>query len=205
MLNLQDLTYDQNGLIPAIVQDAVTLRVLMLGYMNEESIEKTQASGLITFFSRSRHQLWTKGETSGNTLTLVSMHYDCDSDALLVVATPKGPTCHTGNTSCFYRDEHAPATNLHFLDELQSLLQTRKKEMPEGSYTTSLFNKGLDKIAQKVGEEAVETVIASKNDDTHEFIYEASDLLFHLMVLLTERGYSLTDLADELKKRHTKK
>jgi len=205
MLNLNDLTYDQNGLIPAIVQDASSLRVLMLGYMSQESINKTETSGLVTFFSRSRQQLWTKGETSGNTLSLVSIHYDCDKDALLIMATPKGPTCHTGNTSCFYRDENAPATNLHFLDKLQALLESRKAKMPEGSYTTSLFNKGLDKIAQKVGEEAVETVIAAKNDDSHEFIYEASDLLFHLMVLLTERGYTLTDLTNELKKRHAKK
>ncbi len=201
-MNTDDLSFDENGLIPAIVQDAGSLRVLMLGYMNPEAIAKTLESGMVTFYSRSRKTLWTKGETSGNTLKLKEIRYDCDKDALLVTATPDGPTCHTGNTSCFYRDTPAPAAKGEFLFKLESLLAERKEKMPEGSYTTSLFKKGIDKISQKVGEEAVETVIASKNDNKEEFIYEASDLLFHLMVLLTEKGYSLQELIDELEKRH---
>lgn len=201
-MNTDDLRFNENGLIPAIVQDAASLRVLMLGYMNPEAIAKTLESGMVTFYSRSRKRLWTKGETSGNTLKLTEIRYDCDKDALLVTATPDGPTCHTGNTSCFYRDNPAPAAKGEFLFKLENLLADRKEKMPEGSYTTSLFKKGIDKISQKVGEEAVETVIASKNDNKEEFIYEASDLLFHLMVLLTEKGYSLQELIDELGKRH---
>lgn len=201
-MDFSALKYDEKGLIPAIIQDATTLRVLMLGYMNEESLQQTKDSGNVTFFSRSRNELWVKGETSGNFLKLVNLHYDCDSDALLVLAHPIGPTCHTGELTCFYRDEKAPEVPYAFLKSLQDLLVKRKDELPEGSYTTSLFKKGLDKIAQKVGEEAVETVIASKNVDDGEFIYEASDLLFHLMVLLTERNMTLDTLIDELKKRH---
>lgn len=202
-MNTIDLRFNENGLIPAIVQDADNLRVLMLGYMNSEAIAKTLESGLVTFFSRSRNTLWTKGETSGNTLKLTEIRYDCDKDALLITATPHGPTCHTGNTSCFYRDKPAPAAKGEFLFKLEKLLADRKEKMPEDSYTTSLFRKGIDKIAQKVGEEAVETVIASKNNNKVEFIYEASDLLFHLMVLLTEKGYTIQELIDELEKRHT--
>lgn len=202
-MNADNLTFDKNGLIPAIIQDAGNLRVLMLGYMNPESLQKTLESGLVTFYSRSRQKLWTKGETSGNTLKLVSIHKDCDDDTLLITATPNGPTCHTGNISCFYRENTAPAAPGSFLFELQALLRERKESTPEGSYTSSLFQKGLDKIAQKVGEEAVETVIASKNTDEKEFLYEASDLLFHLMVLLTERGNTLEDLISELEKRHS--
>lgn len=201
-MDISTLTFDDKGLIPAIIQDATSFRVLMLGYMNEESIKKTMASRKVTFYSRSRNELWTKGETSGNFLHLVEMHYDCDSDALLVFAQPNGPTCHTGNVTCFYRDEVASEHPYSFLKSLQELLQLRKEELPEGSYTTHLFNKGLDKIVQKVGEEAVETVIAAKNEDEGEFIYEASDLLFHLMVLLTEKNLSLDTLIVELQKRH---
>ncbi|AXJ00996.1 phosphoribosyl-ATP pyrophosphatase /phosphoribosyl-AMP cyclohydrolase [Cyclonatronum proteinivorum] len=197
------LKFDEKGLIPAIVQDAESLRVLMLGYMNAASLEKTLESGKVTFFSRSRQQLWIKGESSGNFLHLQSLRYDCDADALLITAHPEGPTCHTGETSCFYRESPAPENELGFLIKLQHLLETRKSTLPEGSYTTSMFKKGLDKIAQKVGEEAVETVIAAKNEDEKEFIYEASDLLFHLMLLLTEKKMHLTDLVKELEKRHS--
>ena len=199
------ISFDENGLVPAIVQHAETQQVLMLGYMNADALQQTQESGKVTFWSRSRKALWVKGETSGNTLHLKDIRMDCDEDALLVRALPAGPTCHTGQPSCFYRPELPPEAPLHFLTQLQDLLQSRKQEMPEGSYTTHLFNKGLDKIAQKVGEEAVETVIAAKNEDESEFIYESSDLLFHLMVLLTERGLSLDDLTSELAKRHGKK
>lgn len=196
------LRFDENGLIPAIIQDSGSLRVLMLGYMNHESLTQTLETRKVTFYSRSRQALWVKGERSGNFLHLHELRYDCDADALLVTARPEGPTCHTGEASCFYRDKSAPQHKLEFLMQLQQLLQTRKTELPEGSYTTSMFRKGLDKIAQKVGEEAVETVIAAKNDDKAEFIYEASDLLFHLMLLLTEKDLSLENLVKELEKRH---
>lgn len=189
------------GLIPAIIQDASTGTVLMLGYMNAESVQMTIDTGLVTFYSRSRQTLWTKGETSGHTLSFVSMTPDCDQDSLLVLAKPNGPTCHNNTTSCFAPYEGLPAGALSFLAELETLLQSRKRDMPEGSYTTKMFAKGLDKIAQKVGEEAVETVIAAKNNNA-ELRYEASDLLFHLMMLLVEKGMSLQDLADELKSRH---
>ncbi len=190
----------ENGLIPAIVQDSETLQVLMLGYMSEESFRLTLETGKVTFFSRSRQQLWVKGETSGHFLHLVSHHIDCDNDTILIFAKPDGPTCHRGTTSCF-TDGTEPTSAILFLNKLQNLLETRKRDMPEGSYTSKLFAKGLDKITQKVGEEAIETVIASKNNN-EELLYEASDLLFHLMVLLTERGMRIEDLAEELQKRH---
>lgn len=196
------LKFDANGLIAAIIQDDQNLRVLMLGYMNRESLQQSLETGKVTFYSRSRQQLWVKGESSGNFLHLRSIRYDCDADALLITALPDGPTCHTGEISCFYRSEPAPANALSFLTQLQNLLETRKAERPEGSYTTKMFAKGLDKIAQKVGEEAVETVIAAKNDDEAEFIYEASDLLFHLMLLLAQKNLRLEDLVKELEKRH---
>ena len=202
-MNIEQLDFDKNGgLIPAIIQDSNNYRVLMLGYMNRESLEKTLETGYVTFYSRSREALWTKGETSGNYLEFVDIQSDCDNDTLLVMAKPHGPVCHTGNDACFYEKEFT--SDLGFLSDLEQLLQTRKKELPEGSYTSKLFKKGLDKITQKVGEEAVETVIASKNDDEEEFIYESSDLVFHLMVLLTEKGLSLNDLVRELEKRHGK-
>lgn len=188
------------GLIPVIVQDADSGTVLMLGYMNADSIAITRTSGLVTFYSRSRQSLWTKGESSGNSLAFVSMSEDCDGDALLVLARPAGPTCHNGTTSCFHPYE---GTGLTFLAQLQTLLESRRRDMPEGSYTSKMFAKGLDKIAQKVGEEAIETVIAAKND-TAELTYEASDLLFHLMMLLTEKGLRIEDLARELKSRSVK-
>ena len=202
MIQTDSLDFEKNnGLIPAVIQDNTTGAVLMLGYMNKESIHKTLKTGKVTFFSRSRNALWTKGETSGNYLHLISLYPDCDRDTILIKARPDGPTCHTGNTSCFGPTSIRQVTSIDFLLKLQDLLDDRKKQMPEGSYTTKLFSKGVDKIAQKVGEEAVETVIAAKNN-TDELVYEASDLLFHLMVLLTEKGMRLEDLVQELEKRH---
>ena len=192
-----------NGLLPAIIQDVISGKVLMLGYMNEESLKQTISSRKVTFFSRSRNELWTKGETSGNFLHVESVQADCDKDTILILASADGPTCHTGNDTCFFEINDEPkATELAFISELEMLLYDRKEKKPEGSYTTKMFAKGLDKIAQKVGEEAVETVIAAKNDDEKEFIYEASDLLFHLTLLCVEKGIPLKNLVDELKYRH---
>lgn len=203
-MNLSTLDFTKNnGLIPVIVQDATTAKVLMLGYMNEEALRLTISSRKVTFFSRSKNALWVKGEQSGNFLHLDSIQSDCDHDTLLVLARPDGPTCHTGNTSCFYElADEAKGTELSFLAELEDLLYHRKEHKPEGSYTTKMFAKGLDKIAQKVGEEAVETVIAAKNEPVDEFIYEASDLLFHLTLLCVQKDVPLKTLIDELKKRH---
>ena len=199
------------GLVPAIIQDATTKNVLMLGFMNEEAYEKTLATKHVTFWSRTRNTLWTKGETSGHFLNLVDMKIDCDNDTLLVRVNPVGPTCHTGTDTC-WGEENTPIENgelrmensnpLLFLSELQSFIDKRKQEMPEGSYTTSLFNKGVNKIAQKVGEEALETVIEATNGTTDHLVYEASDLLYHLIVLLTEKGLRIEDVAEELHKRH---
>lgn len=199
---VNSVVYDANGLVPAIVQDAETMRVLMLGYMNEESLSRTLQTGKATFYSRSRQKIWVKGESSGNVLDVKAIHLDCDADTILIQTVPAGPTCHTGEVSCFFKPEMTPQAKGAFLFQLEELLKERKEKLPEGSYTTHLFRRGLDKIAQKVGEEAVETVIASKNDDQKEFLYESSDLLFHLMVLLTERGNSLSELVAELESRH---
>ena len=188
------------GLVPAIIQDAETKNVLMLGYMNEEAYQKTLDTKKVTFWSRSRNCLWTKGETSGNFLHLVDIMVDCDNDTLLVKARPDGPTCHTGTDTCW--GEENSATPLQFIGELQSFIERRKQEMPEGSYTTSLFNKGINKIAQKVGEEALETVIEATNGTSEHLVYEASDLLYHLLVMLTEKGLRIEDVAAELQKRH---
>lgn len=204
-MNIDALTFDPTtGLIPAIVQDAISGRILMLGYMNHESLQKTIDSGIVTFFSRSRNELWTKGDTSGNFLRVVSLADDCDQDALLVKAYPYGPTCHTGTESCFDAGSSGfhMETGFPFLAYLEEFLRERKRSMPEGSYTSKMFFKGLDKIAQKVGEEAVETVIAAKNDDDKEFIYEASDLLFHLTLLLVEKDIPFEALVEELRRRH---
>ena len=188
------------GLVPAIIQDAETKNVLMLGFMNEEAYEKTLETRHVTFWSRTRQTLWTKGETSGHFLNLVDMKIDCDNDTLLVRVNPIGPTCHTGTDTCWGEDnERNP---LLFLSELQSFIDKRKQEMPEGSYTTSLFNKGINKIAQKVGEEALETVIEATNGTSDHLVYEASDLLYHLLVMLTEKGLRIEDVASELQKRH---
>ena len=188
-----------NGLVPAIIQDAVTRKVLMLGYMNEESLQKTIDTGLVTFYSRSRQKLWTKGEESGHFLKLHSIKSDCDNDTLLVEAFPQGPTCHLGTDTCWGESND---TDINFLSYLQDFIDQRHKEMPEGSYTTSLFKKGVNKMAQKVGEEAVETVIEATNGTKEDLIYEASDLIYHLIVLLTDKGLRIEDLAKELKKRH---
>ena len=194
------LKYNNDGLIPAIVQDIDTKEVLMLGYMSEYSINETLKTKKVTFYSRSRDTLWTKGETSGNYLHLKDFSYDCDKDTILIGAKPEGPTCHTGNISCFFNKIYtAEEKDCHqILEKLERIVQDRKKNMPEDSYTTSLFNRGIDKIAQKVGEEAVEVVIASKNSDDAELIYETADLLYHLIVLLTERGIELKDIKKEL-------
>lgn len=189
------------GLVPAIIQDERTGRVLMLGYMNRESYEKTLQTGLVTFFSRSRQTLWTKGETSGNLLHLKSIAVDCDSDALLVKATPDGPVCHTGADTCW--GEVNTAQPLAFLSELQDFIETRYKEMPEGSYTTSLFRDGLNRMAQKVGEEALEAVIEATNGTNERLIYECSDMFYHLIVLLTSKGLRIEDVARELQTRHS--
>ena len=188
------------GLVPAIVQDARTKNVLMLGFMNREAYDKTVATGKVTFWSRSRNCLWTKGETSGNYLNLVEVRNDCDKDTLLVKAIPDGPTCHTGTDTCWGEDNSA--NPLLFLTELQDFIEKRHEEMPEGSYTTSLFRKGINRIAQKVGEEALETVIEATNGSNDKMVYEASDLLYHLIVMLTEKGLRIEDVAGELQKRH---
>lgn len=188
------------GLVPAIIQDAQTKTVLMLGYMNEESLRKTQETGLVTFFSRSRQCLWTKGETSGNYLHVVSIKSDCDNDTLLIQANPDGPTCHTGTDTC-WGEENKP-NPLLFLSELSDFIEKRHEEMPEGSYTTSLFKDGLNRMAQKVGEEALELVIEATNGTNDRLIYEGSDMLYHLIVLLTSKGLRIEDMAMELMERH---
>ena len=188
------------GLVPAIIQDPTTGKVLMLGYMNQEAYEKTMATGKVTFYSRSRQCLWTKGETSGNYLHLVSISVDCDNDTLLVKATPDGPTCHTGTDTCW--GEKNETNPLRFLSELQDFIIKRHEEMPEGSYTTSLFKDGLNRMAQKVGEEALELVIEAVNGTNDRLVYEGSDMLYHLIVLLTSKGLRIEDMARELQERH---
>jgi len=185
------------GLIPAIVQDDADGKVLMVGYMDAAALAKTRKTRKVTFFSRSKARLWTKGEKSGNVLRLRSIALDCDGDAILIRAVPRGPTCHTGAKSCF-------DSPLDFLAELDAVLVDRLKKKPKGSYTTSLLKEGLDRIAQKVGEEAVETVIAAKNKDRGAFVGEASDLIFHLMLLLRARGSSLGEAAALLRERHNR-
>ena len=187
------------GLIPAIIQDDKTNKVLMLGFMNEEAYQKTLEIGKVTFFSRTRKRLWTKGEESGNFLNVVSILEDCDKDTLLIKVNPVGPVCHTGSDTCF---NESNTDDLSFLKTLQDFIDRRYQEMPEKSYTTSLFNKGINRIAQKVGEEAVETVIEATNGTIGGLCYEASDLLYHLIVLLTYKGMRIEDLAKELKSRH---
>ena len=196
-----EIDFDKlGGLVPAIVQDARTKNVLMLGFMNREAYDKTVATGKVTFWSRTRNCLWTKGETSGNYLNLVEVKNDCDKDTLLVKAIPDGPTCHTGTDTCWGEDNSA--NPLLFLTELQDFIEKRHEEMPEGSYTTSLFRKGINRIAQKVGEEALETVIEATIGSNDKMVYEASDLLYHLIVMLTEKGLRIEDVAGELQKRH---
>lgn len=189
------------GLVPAIIQDANTRNVLMLGFMNKEAYEKTLETGKVTFWSRTRNTLWTKGETSGNFLNVVSIQDDCDHDTLLIKVNPVGPVCHTGAATCF---EDSNKMGVLFLAMLQDFIDKRYKEMPEGSYTTSLFQSGVNRMAQKVGEEAVETVIEATNGSDGRMIYEASDLLYHLIVLLTSKGYRIEDIAEALEQRHLK-
>ena len=190
------------GLVPAIIQDAKTKNVLMLGYMNQEAYDKTIATKKVTFWSRSRNCVWTQGETSGNFLHLVDIKVDCDNDTLLVKANPDGPTCHTGTDTCWGEENRSENNPLMFLTELQDFIDKRHDEMPEGSYTTKLFKDGINKIAQKVGEEALETVIEATNGTADHLVYEASDLLYHLIVLLTSKQLRIEDIADELHKRH---
>lgn len=187
------------GLIPAIIQDSITNKVLMLGFMNKEAYEQTKSTGKVTFYSRTKDRLWMKGETSGHTLQVVSISADCDQDTLLIKAIPNGPVCHTGTDTCFGEKN---MEDIMFLKYLQNFIERRRQEMPEGSYTTSLFQKGVNRMAQKVGEEAVETVIEATNGTEEGFVYEASDMIYHLIVLLTSKGLRLEDLARELKKRH---
>ena len=189
-----------DGLVPAIIQDASTKKVLMLGYMNKEAYEKTVESGLVTFWSRSRQCLWTKGETSGNLLHVVDIKVDCDEDTLLIQAHPDGPTCHTGTDTCW--GEKNESNPLLFLSELQNVVEQRHRDMPEGSYTTTLFRDGLNRMAQKVGEEALEAVIEATNGTNDRLLYEASDMFFHLEVLLTAKGLRIEQVAEELQKRH---
>lgn len=189
-----------NGLIPAIIQDNYTQKVLMLGFMNKEAYEKTMETGKVTFFSRTKNRLWTKGEESGNFLHVVSVKADCDNDTLLIMVHPEGPVCHKGTDTC-WGDKNEQ--DIMFLKELQDFIDRRRQEMPEKSYTTSLFNSGVNKMAQKVGEEAVETILEACNGTDERLIYEGADLLYHLIVLLTYKGYHIEDLARELKERHS--
>jgi phosphoribosyl-ATP pyrophosphohydrolase/phosphoribosyl-AMP cyclohydrolase len=189
-----------NGLVPAIIQDAQTGVVLMLGYMIEEAYKKTLETGKVTFWSRTRQTLWTKGETSGNWLNVVEILNDCDQDTLLIKVRPEGPVCHTGADTCW--NEKNEKNPLLFLSELSDFIEKRHREMPEGSYTTSLFRDGLNRMAQKVGEEALELVIEATNGTNERLVYEGSDMLYHLIVLLTSKGLRIEDLARELVERH---
>ncbi|MDM5200616.1 bifunctional phosphoribosyl-AMP cyclohydrolase/phosphoribosyl-ATP diphosphatase HisIE [Fictibacillus enclensis] len=226
-MNLSSIKFDEKGLIPAIVQDARTKKVLTLAYMNEESLKKTLEIGETVFYSRSRQELWHKGETSGNTQKVIDIHVDCDQDALVVFVDPKGPACHTGAESCFgagasdpseaeksgktsYGDivpgkEDSQGKPQDILNVLQGLIAEREREMPEGAYTTYLFDKGVDKILKKVGEEASEVIIAAKNRDKEELKWEAADLIYHLLVLLQEQKLPFAEVLGVLEERHTSK
>ncbi|MGN0228877.1 MAG: bifunctional phosphoribosyl-AMP cyclohydrolase/phosphoribosyl-ATP diphosphatase HisIE [Muribaculaceae bacterium] len=196
------LDFDKmGGLIPAIIQDARTKNVLMLGFMNKEAYEKTLEINKVTFFSRTKNRLWTKGEESGHFLDVVSIESDCDNDTLLIKAIPNGPVCHTGSATCFNDNNEF---GIEFLTHLQNFIEKRYQEMPEGSYTTSLFNSGVNRMAQKVGEEAIETVIEATNGTDGRMMYEAADMLYHLMVLFTSKGRRIEELADALYRRHNK-
>ena len=198
-MKFDDFNLEKNadGLLPVVVQDSETLKVLMVAYMNEEAYEKTCATGRATFYSRTRAQLWTKGETSGNFIEVVQMYPDCDKDTLLIMGRPAGPACHRGTVSCF-----DTPVNEGFIRHLQGVIQGRHAQMPEGSYTTHLFNKGVNKIAQKVGEEAVETVIEAIDGNRERYLYEASDLIYHLLVLNEQMGFTIADMETELASRH---
>lgn len=194
----KNVRFEPNGLVPAIVQDARTREVLTLAYMSAESLARTLETGETWFWSRSRNELWHKGETSGNTQQVVSMSSDCDNDAIVVLVNPAGPACHTGARSCFGID-HEQLDSV--LQELYELIKSRQAERPEGSYTTYLFGKGLDKILKKIGEESAETIIAAKNDDPKQLVAETADLLYHLLVMLVARGVNLDDVREELAQR----
>ena len=203
MININELKFDKNGLIPAIVVDNLTKKVLTLAYMNEESLKISMEKGLTCFYSRSRNQLWLKGETSGNYQHIVSITADCDKDALVVVVEKDGPACHLGTDSCFTSPVFQSKDRAEFsMDSLYELLVDRKNTMPEGSYTTYLFEKGIDKILKKIGEESTEVIIAAKADDKAETIYEIADLAYHISVMMVEMGISVEDVRKELASRH---
>ncbi|MBO5889638.1 MAG: bifunctional phosphoribosyl-AMP cyclohydrolase/phosphoribosyl-ATP diphosphatase HisIE [Clostridia bacterium] len=203
MLNIENLKFDEKGLIPAIVVDAVSKEVLTLAYMNKESLKITMEKKLTCFYSRSRQELWLKGETSGNYQNVVSITADCDNDALVVMVEPEGPACHTGEKSCFFNPVWSNEDRKEFsLQALVKLIEGRKTEKTEGSYTTYLFEKGIDKILKKVGEECTEVIIAAKADDKKETIYEIADLAYHTLVLMIQMGITLEDIHKELKSRH---
>lgn len=200
MIKIEKINFEKlSGIIPAIIIDASNNNVLMLGFMNKEALEQTIEKQKVVFFSRTKNRLWLKGETSHNYLNVVSIITDCDNDTLLIYANPDGPTCHTGSYSCF---AEVNENSVLFLEYLFKLIKQRKIEMPENSYTSKLFQRGSDRIIQKVGEEAVETVIAAKNKDKEEVIYETSDLLFHLLVMLADQEIEFSDILSSLKKRH---
>ncbi len=204
MFDIKNLKYNQDGLIPAIITDVADGAVLMLGYMNAESLGITLEQKKVCFFSRSRQKLWLKGETSGNFLNVVSIKTDCDADTLLIAAKPDGPTCHTGARSCFFEDifEDENAESAFCLDDLMKLIEGRKTNPKEGSYTTYLFEKGIDKILKKVGEECTEVIIAGKGGDRAEAIFEIADLTYHVMVMMTEMGITIDEVRAELASRH---
>lgn len=200
MIDIHKLNFEKSqGLIPCIVQDANTYRVLMLGYMNREALDKTMAENRLTFFSRTKQRLWTKGETSGNYLSLVDITMDCDQDTLLFKVNPTGPTCHTGSDTCFNEKNEGAG-----LDFLERIINDRKNNPKSGSYTNQLLNSGINKVAQKVGEEAVELVIEAKDDNKELFLNEAADLVYHFLVLLTAKGFKLEEIVNVLKSRHAK-
>lgn len=202
MIDISKIDFDKmNGLVPAIITDNITGQVLMLGYMNKEAVQKTIDERKVIFYSRSKKRLWTKGETSSNFLNLIDIKLDCDYDTLLISANPEGNTCHLDQYSCFGIEKE----NYRFLKYLDELIKDRKEKLPENSYTTKLFKQGENRIIQKVGEEAVETIIAAKNNDREEIINESADLLFHLLVMLTEKDIAFSDVIGELEKRHTDK
>lgn len=207
-MNLDEIRFDEQGLVPTIVQDAQTHDVLTLAYMNKESLRRTIETGETWFWSRSRAQLWHKGETSGNTQRVVSVTVDCDGDALRILVLPNGPACHKGEQSCFHDvihetsiEQRRDASIGDVLNELYSVIESRKRELPEGSYTAYLFEQGIDKMLKKLGEESSETIIAAKNEDRDALIREVSDLLYHLLVLLVQRGVTLSEVRDELARR----
>ncbi|MBQ8532340.1 MAG: bifunctional phosphoribosyl-AMP cyclohydrolase/phosphoribosyl-ATP diphosphatase HisIE [Clostridia bacterium] len=203
MINIDELKFDENGLIPAVVVDSISHKVLTVAYMNKESLKISIEKELTCFYSRSRKELWLKGETSGNYQHIVSITADCDNDALVIVVEKDGPACHTGTDSCFTKEVFKSENRGEFsMDGLYELLQGRKDNMPEGSYTTYLFSKGIDKILKKVGEESTEVIIAAKADDKKETIYEIADLAYHIMVMMVEMGISVEDVKKELASRH---